>query len=124
MKNAQKEAEFQQEVIGLAESMGILALHIPANVRMRGWRGWPDLTLIGTHGIMFRELKTYENRVAGRQAFMKNRMLGAGADWGLWTIPDLESGRIERELRSLVEETEEDRKDLLRKFHRALAAAA
>ena len=124
MTKGQTEAEFQQKVTELARSMGIIALHIPGNVRMKDWRGWPDLTLIGTHRIMFRELKTYENRVAGRQAFMKNRMLGAGADWGLWTVPDLESGQIELELRSLVEDTEEDRKDIQRQFYRALAEAA
>lgn len=63
--------------------------------------GFPDLTIVGCGGHMFRELKTDVGRLTAAQQGWLDDLSAHGADAGVWRPVDLASGRIERELRAL-----------------------
>ena len=96
------EASFQAEVISLAESLGLVALHV-RQPRMEGgdWKGFPDLMIIAPGGgIIFRELK-----MPGKQLRAAQRDWAAvlgGQDFAVWKPADLHTGRIRAELEQLA----------------------
>lgn len=64
--------------------------------------GWPDVVIIG-HGMLFRELKSEDGPVKASQSATGRRIEAAGGNWAVWRPADLESGRIQRELRRLAD---------------------
>jgi hypothetical protein len=68
-----------------------------ANVSRRGWTDW---VIFGT-GILYRELKTETGTLKPDQVKMRDRILAAGGNWGLWRPSDLLSKRIHRELTAI-----------------------
>ncbi len=100
------EAELLDAIIIKAGQLGVVALHIPDRaVRLMGpaWKGWPDLTLIGYHGHMFREVKGdgYAGKLTTGQRVFGYRLTAAGGDFGTWDPRNWRSGRIERELEAI-----------------------
>lgn len=63
-------------------------------------KGYPDLTIVGPAGLMFRELKSSTGSVTPEQKTWL-LVLSRVADADTWRPTDLRSGRIERELRAL-----------------------
>lgn len=102
-------------VIDLAHLFGLTVAHFrPARVvdRRTGretWRtpvqadgkGYPDLTIVGPGGVLFRELKSATGTLSPEQRIWIYKLDEADADIGTWRPEDLRSGRIERELRTL-----------------------
>jgi hypothetical protein len=104
---AMNEAELLAEITGLCDELGVWWVHLPdsRNLGKAGghWPGFPDLLLAGLHGHAFREVKGQGQwKLRTKQTSWKNQLAAAGADWALWTEPDLRSGRIRRELEALA----------------------
>lgn len=69
----------------------------------RSWGpGYPDLTLCGPGGVLFREVKGTGGVLSADQKGWLRALKAAGADAALWTPLDWDCGRIERELRALA----------------------
>lgn len=66
-------------------------------------KGLPDLILVGTHHLIWRELKLIGGKPEKEQVQWKYRLLGAGQDYAVWTPLDLDAGRVDQELMSLSE---------------------
>lgn len=64
-------------------------------------KGYPDLTIVGPGGVLFRELKSERGIVAPEQKAWLDDLAAGGADAGVWRPADLRSGRISTELRAL-----------------------
>lgn len=65
-------------------------------------RGYPDLTLVGTGGIAFRELKTEKGELRAEQVQWAAAIAAAGSNFGIWRPSDLVSGVILAELQQLA----------------------
>lgn len=63
--------------------------------------GWPDLAIIGTRKLIFRELKTEAGKLRPEQERWGLMLRHAGQDWSVWRPADLHSGRIQRELEAI-----------------------
>lgn len=96
-------------VLGLARLLGLHVAHFRPARADRGWRtavqadgkGYPDLTIVGPGGVLFRELKSATGRPSPEQRMWAAKLESAGANFAVWRPADLRSGRIERELRAL-----------------------
>jgi hypothetical protein len=98
-------------VLKLARLLGVTTAHFrPALSQSGRWhtavagdgKGFPDLVLAGPGGVLFRELKSATGRLAPEQVAWIGTLNRASADIAVWKPVDLESGRIERELRSIA----------------------
>ena len=63
----------------------------------RSERGFPDLCIVGSHGVIFRELKTDRGRLTPDQRDWLDRLAEAGADVAVWRPADW-PGRVLTEL--------------------------
>lgn len=97
------EAHLHAAVTALCDRMGVWWVHVdtPHHNKGASLKGFPDLHLVGTR-TAYRELKTMRGTMSPEQTGWKHRLVGAGADWGLWRPEDLQSGRIEREIAALA----------------------
>jgi hypothetical protein len=96
------EKHFMQQVRGLAKVLGYMEFH-PYDSR-KSTPGWPDCTFVHpvTGRLLFRELKTEKGRLTPPQKAWLEALRTAGQDADVWRPCDLESGRIQRELRPAV----------------------
>jgi hypothetical protein len=117
------EAELQTEITTLAESLGLVVLHV-RDVRRedRGWTGFPDVFIVGAAGVLFRELKPSGGQLRGRQKAWQWRLREAGQDAGEWRSADWNDGTIAAELAALSGQNTQvgDEPDPVRAFYRAL----
>lgn len=108
------EDDLLKAVIDMCRLFGVMVAHFrPAQVRDKDgktrWvtavqgdgKGYPDLTMTGPGGVLFRELKSKAGTASPEQAVWLGALKSAGADAGIWRPADLRSGRIERELRNI-----------------------
>lgn len=93
------EAEFQSAVCQLAKTLGCITFH-PKNVK-RSEPGFPDLTIVGRSGFVFRELKGEKGRVSDEQRFWLDRLNQAGANADVWRPADWPE-RVTRELQEIA----------------------
>lgn len=101
------EAELQAAVVELAGLFGWSHLHVRRSIgKGRKWVTstnvpWPDLTLWHPRRGLFmvRELKVNERSAwqPGQHEILEE-LAFAGVDAGVWTVADLDSGRIQKEL--------------------------
>lgn len=80
------EAEFQAQVIAIAEGWGWLVIHINDSRKQKAV-GWPDLVLIRER-VLYRELKRVGRRPTLVQQATLDALKGAGQDVGVWTPAD------------------------------------
>lgn len=85
---------------GLCKRLGVRYYH-PYDSR-RCVPGFPDLVLVGTHGLAFRELKSQTGTVEPAQREWGYALCAVGHDWAVWRPSDLGSGRIADELAALM----------------------
>lgn len=84
----QSEAQFQRQVIQLAELCGWWVYHVPDSRRSAA--GWPDLVLLHDWWrlLLFREIKTDRGQLRAEQILILAALGGAGADAGVWRPRD------------------------------------
>lgn len=94
----------------MARLFGVHVAHFRTSLSQSGkWvtavqgdgKGYPDLTMVGRNGVMFRELKSAKGTHYPEQVVWLQKLKSAGADADTWRPEDLLSGRIEKELRAL-----------------------
>lgn len=104
------EDQLLTSVLDLVGVLGLHAVHFRPALDSRGrWRtpvqgdgkGWPDLTIVGPHGGLFRELKQEDRYPTVDQRAWIERLTNAGFDASWWRPRDWHSGRVERELRAI-----------------------
>lgn len=95
-------AELVAEILALCgEHRQLQAFYWPDSRKARR-RGWPDFSIGGPAGWIFREVKPDFGIVSGEQRQVGYLMTAAGLDWKVWRPGDLRAGRIKRELRALT----------------------
>lgn len=95
------EDELLAFVVKRAEQLNLMWFH-SFDSRRDKIHGWPDLVLAG-HGILYRELKSADGPVSVQQMRWGRALRAGGGDWAVWRPADIESGRVQRELRELSE---------------------
>ena len=65
-------------------------------------RGYPDLTLCGANGVIWRELKTETGKLSREQVEWGEWLTAAGASWAVWRPGQLIDQSIRRELEQLA----------------------
>lgn len=104
------EDDLLKAVLDMARVFGIMSAHFrPAQTKRGNWvtavqgdgKGYPDLTLVGPGGVLFRELKSAKGTCSPEQGTWLASLIAAGVDAAVWRPDDLKSGRIERELRAI-----------------------
>ena len=102
------EAELTQAVRALCVRLGLFAFsattyRIPgASARPGSSRGYPDYTIAGPGGILWRECKSEDGRRSMAQIRWGKQLARAGGDYDVWRPEDLTSGRIARELEAIA----------------------
>ena len=67
-----------------------------------GPKGYPDWTICGPGGLIFREAKSEDGRRSRAQIAWGRALTAAGHDYAIWRPADWESGRIDAELRAIA----------------------
>jgi hypothetical protein len=96
------ESEFLAEVYKLADAEGVFVHHCGIAWRCHG-DGWPDLVLVGTRGVLYREVKASpDDRMRPEQTALLWLLRAAGQDAEVWTEKDLASGTVAWEIRVIA----------------------
>lgn len=104
------EDDFQTKVLQLCKLMHLRTAHFRPALSKSGrymtpvggdGKGWPDLTIVGPGGVLFRELKSPTGTTTPDQRAWIAALAEAGADVGVWKPRDLDSGRIRAELEGI-----------------------
>jgi hypothetical protein len=97
-------------VLDLCALLHLTVAHFRPALRADGtWRtpvegdaeGFLDIVVVGTR-VLWRELKTVGKKPTPAQLKWIARLKDAGQDVDVWTGEDLQSGRIERELKAIA----------------------
>lgn len=81
-----REDELQRQVLELVDWYRMLAYHTHDSRRSR--RGFPDLVIVGTKGVLFRELKSAKGRLTLEQSQWLEQLKAAGQDAAVWRPSD------------------------------------
>jgi hypothetical protein len=99
--DAMSENELEQHMRRiLADLPGVLAYH--THDSRHSASGYPDWTLVGPRGVLFRELKRQAKKPTPQQAGWLVALKRAGQDAGVWRPAQLLDGTIGRELAALA----------------------
>lgn len=110
MTRGKPEDDLQAAVLKLCKLLGLHTAHFrPALTKSGRWvtavggdgKGWPDLTIVGPSGVLFRELKSATGSRSPEQRMWAEWLAEAGQDVAVWKPRDLASGRIEAELKAI-----------------------
>ncbi len=77
---------------------GLLVYHTADSRRSEP--GFPDVVVVGPHGVIFRELKADRGRLTSEQVRWLDRLSQAGADASVWR-PDAWPDQVQAELAGL-----------------------
>ncbi len=80
------EAELLDAVRQACRWSGLLCYH--THDSRRSERGFPDVVVVGPHGVVFRELKAERGRVTPDQREWLDRLTDADADADVWRPDD------------------------------------
>jgi len=64
-------------------------------------KGFPDLVLVGTDGVLYRELKAWSGRLSPEQEMWGECLTLAGASWKVWTPEHWFNGDVGREIATI-----------------------
>ncbi|XTZ13883.1 hypothetical protein ACQSSU_20515 [Micromonospora echinospora] len=104
------EEDLKKAIIQLCRTLGLKVAHFrPARTEDGGWRtpveadgkGWPDLTIVGPGGVLYRELKSKTGVVEPDQKVWLGVLAAAGQNAKVWRPIDLLNGTIGRELQAI-----------------------
>lgn len=90
------EATLQADVTKMCRNLGLRYFH--CSIPQFSKAGFPDLVIVGSAGVLWRELKRENGRVSQRQEEWLADLRRAGQDAGVWRPADLVSGVIATEL--------------------------
>lgn len=89
------EQEFTDAVIELCALRGLLVHHCRPARTAKGWvtpiqgnKGFTDLVIVGSRGVLFRELKSESGRVSPEQDVWIGRLARAGSNVAVWRPAD------------------------------------
>lgn len=94
------EAELQSWVLEFCTVLGLLAFH-SGDSRRDSSAGLPDLVIVGSRGVIYRELKTMRGHLRVEQQRWISRLQRAGADAAVWKPTAWFDDRIARELKAI-----------------------
>lgn len=94
-------AQLVNEAVRQCDQLGLRVFFWPDSRRTLR-KGWPDLTIIGRSGVLFREVKTAFGKLTPEQRLTGYEMTRAGLDWAVWRPGDFAAGTAERELRRIA----------------------
>lgn len=94
------EAELQSWVLELCTVLGMLTFH-SGDSRRDSSAGFPDLVIVGTRGVLYRELKTMRGTIRVEQQRWISRLNAAGQDAAVWRPTSWFDDRIARELKAV-----------------------
>jgi hypothetical protein len=97
---AMSEGELDRGVRHIASDLGVLVYHTFDSRRSEP--GFPDLVLVGSRGVMYRELKRETGKLTAAQKTWLAALRKAGQDAGTWRPSALLSGDVARELAALA----------------------
>lgn len=95
-------AELYATVMRLAEVRELWVMHVPASATLA--RGWPDLTILGPRGVIFRKLLDEHGQLARDPSIVLDILRRSGINAGLWRPAQLHDGTVERELDMVASE--------------------
>jgi hypothetical protein len=93
------EVQLYESIRTLARMLGLRLYH--THDSRRSYSGFPDVVVLGTGGLLFRELKRDGTGLKPEQRLWLDALVEAGADAGVWRPADWHSGRITTELGQL-----------------------
>lgn len=93
---AMSEEELQAQITDRLNRLKLLWFHDVDPLKNR--RGYPDLTIAGPGGTLFRELKTMTGRVSAAQQKWLDTLSEGGEDAKVWRPIDLLNGTVDAEL--------------------------
>lgn len=92
-------ARLQNLIIGEA---GSLLLHVHHCDMRQSEPGFPDLVIVGPHGVLWRELKVPPDELSSEQRALGYTLIAARQNWKVWTPDDLVQGDVRLELESIA----------------------
>lgn len=95
------EAALQKNIIAACERNGLIVVHYPVSTRAP-FRGWPDLQIIGSRGVLYRELKSMTGQLSVDQRRIGSQLTRWGHDWAVWRPVDWYSGTISRQAEGIL----------------------
>ena len=98
---AMPEAELMEAIRAMVRDLGLTAFHAADSRRSWG-RGYPDLTIAGRGGCIWRECKTEAGSLSPEQRQWGEVLKLGGGNWRVWRPRDLVDGTIGRELATLA----------------------
>lgn len=100
-RHPMSEADLQSAVLDMCTYLGLRAYH-STDSRRDTCAGFPDLVILGPHGVLWRELKTSKGRIRPEQESWLTGPIRTGHNAAVWRPEDLTSHRIQRELNSIT----------------------
>jgi len=95
-ERSMRAAELYAAVMRLTEVRELWVMHVPASATLA--RGWPDLTILGPRGCIFRKLLDEHGMLHPNSATVLNRLRRSGINADVWRPAQLHDGTIEAEL--------------------------
>ena len=99
---AMSEDALESEVRRMARQLGLKAYHPWKLHARRASEGYPDWTIAGPRGVIFRELKTQRGKVTPAQREWLDTLIDGGADAAVWRPSHLLDGTVAREMAALA----------------------
>ena len=100
LAKAMTEDDLMGHIARLCRDIGLLAYH--THDSRRSEQGFPDWTIVGPGGLLFRECKNEVKKPTPEQAKWLAALRAVGLDADLWRPRDLVSGRVQGELVALA----------------------
>lgn len=98
-----RELDYLTAVYTIASDAAVRVHHCCVSWRCEGENGFPDLVLVGIHGVLFREIKaSYSDRPSPEQTAWLWLLKAAGADADVWNSEDLLCGRVADEIAKIA----------------------
>lgn len=102
------EQQLTDAIVELCRYLGVLVHHDRPARTERGWRtavqgheGFPDLVIVGSGGVLWRELKSERGQLTTHQAMWLAKLRSAGADFATWRTSDWPT-RIRAEIEAVA----------------------
>lgn len=103
MAAAMSEDALEAGMRSILKDLGLRLAYHPWKLHAkRAKTGFPDWTIVGIGGLMFRELKRQREKPTRAQQEWLDALTAAGANADVWRPSDLLSGRVARELAALA----------------------